>query len=1051
MGDVKKSHATAKCKKGYAKLKVLVKSKGGDAVAQASVQVKAAEKKDKCTLKTSAEGEVIFTVKAGSYVTSVSADGSAKRQAPRRPFKEGTKDGIALEADAEEEVTVELEPVKETVTAHVDAEVATVRCPPPPQQNDEGDQEPAPTVDPMPVEVYLTSDQTYSAYTGGGKLKVPDELEVYKDEACQEAVANDAPFTHDELSPAKEKNRLVLYVRGKEEGKFKLGLELDAPDPADASIELVAAEKELESKPVTVVEPKVEVEYLVVQLDRGLSKHVSKNEAARTDGTAVSLSLVHSTAGPNYSKGLILEPKPAGCVAAYADAELTKKVDLAKPIPSDLLNGSEPHKLYLTGLKKGRFELVARVEEATKAKDKDPNFLLGEPVTIKMAVVELQLDLHQQDATALAGIRVNPDVEDIDDYYTALKDKELPAQKKLTDQEKVKQGRLLHVQREGHHGRALVSIPQLTGDDWPEEGCDDYELVLNEENVSGALEVYDQEVDGAKLDFPVKLKVSDLLNAEKKVWVQGKTATDKALDARLDLGLDRPDAPPEHEPKRNGDWARLTVVQIEEVKLDYQAPKGEAAAWDEANERFAINLRKPSAKGRAITLSAKLSKPIAKVRVHFMLSPDANNRKAANWGVDLPTTGDVEGTAVTAWKWKDITWDVKRKDKEAPDHLLHLSAETDAKGVAKADLMLSQFGGDVFHPGAYIDQDPHLAKFFHGHPDLGQREPVLAQKTIQVWRKIFFQKVRVEGLNSPGLAPTVGQYERVKVEAVDVGDLVVSRAKVDKFKPRAIYPKYMIQVGGGNDDALVVGDKNKSQFFASFKQEKDKPNKIPVLVVDGQWDPHEDDTAGPINPPGIRANAFPVAVDVGAEVLSPPLQGGKLLVSGTWSAEDWDATAGAWVNYREGTLQDADIDIDPNRGDLEEIRVRLPAGVGAPSADTEVLLEDLVVKAAESFLGESFKKRILAVYDPNEADDFQNTVVHELGHAYAQVVEGDPAGGVAGIPAHPNQADEGSGNHCRHKSDKCVMFDSGPIVGSLNRYCDICHPYLLVQDMTTIQ
>jgi hypothetical protein len=29
------------------------------------------------------------------------------------------------------------------------------------------------------------------------------------------------------------------------------------------------------------------------------------------------------------------------------------------------------------------------------------------------------------------------------------------------------------------------------------------------------------------------------------------------------------------------------------------------------------------------------------------------------------------------------------------------------------------------------------------------------------------------------------------------------------------------------------------------------------------------------------------------------------------------------------------------------------------------------------------------------------------------------------------------------------MYQSGPITGSLNRFCDDCHPYLLANDMAT--
>jgi hypothetical protein len=82
------------------------------------------------------------------------------------------------------------------------------------------------------------------------------------------------------------------------------------------------------------------------------------------------------------------------------------------------------------------------------------------------------------------------------------------------------------------------------------------------------------------------------------------------------------------------------------------------------------------------------------------------------------------------------------------------------------------------------------------------------------------------------------------------------------------------------------------------------------------------------------------------------------------------------------------------------------------------------------------------VYEPADPVDFQNTIAHEIGHAFKQVTKVRPAG----IPAHPHQYDK-QGSHCRHATDKCVMYESGPIVGSFNRYCDVCHPYVLVQDM----
>ena len=1027
MGRVKQGHATAKCGKGYAKLKVVVKEKGGDPVEKASVLVQANGKRGKCTLKTNAEGAVIFTVKAGSYDATASADNAGAGQAPALPFSQNAVPGMVLEAEEEKDIQIELDAVAETVTPHIEAPVVSVHCPAEKEDQNDPDDE----VEPTAIEVYLEHSIEHSGYSGGAKLTIPADLEVFSDKKCSEALQDGELLSHGELTAKKRKK---LYLRGKKEGKQTLELTLE--DAEHDSITLAdPAKQEFDVKQVVLLKPKLEVEYLVVQLDRNLNSSLVRGEAkVKTDATVALVSLSQSKDDPVYDKGVLLEIEPKGAIEVFSDEDLTQKLDLKQAIPYAEVTGDEPKKVFLKGAKKGRFTLRAKVEEASKANDRSPDFKAGKPSEQKMAVVELVLGVHQQDRTELGKVQVATNVA-IDTYYTNLRDKVLPEQKKLSDKDKVKQGRILHEQDSGHFGRAKLLIEELSADDWPEEGCDGYELVINEDNVSGELEVFDAEEGGNAQAFPIKLKVSDLLNGEKVLWVEGKTLTNKEREAKLDLGLDRPDGGVAKTPKRRGDWARFTVLKIASLELDYVAPNGKASAWDDAQERFYINLQS-SPTGRKVKFKAKLAKKIKGVEIHFMLSPDGDNRKAANWGVALPA----------AWTWQDIGSSAKRKDKNKPKDLLHLSAKTDAEGEASCELVLSQFGGDVFHPAAYLSaSDPHLAKFFHGHADLGTRKPVLAANKIIVWRKIWFQKVAVEGLAPPALGPAVAQWERVKVEAIQAADLAVSRATVDGYNPIAIYPRYMIEVNGGNADALVVSDKNKGQFFSGFSKEDDKPNKIPILVCDAQWDPEGKVTWA--NIADIPNANFPVTLDTGSPVLSPPLQGGDL-ASGKWEAWDWNAAANDWENKRSGTLGANDVTIDPTRDKKTKISVRRPAGLTDANATTHVTLTNLKVKVAGSYLGESFKKRILAVYNPTQAADFQNTIVHEMGHAYDQVNHKGPA---KGIPKHPVQVDLGQGNHCHHLTNKCVMYDSGPIVGSLNRFCDVCHPYLLAQDMTKIK
>ena len=155
--------------------------------------------------------------------------------------------------------------------------------------------------------------------------------------------------------------------------------------------------------------------------------------------------------------------------------------------------------------------------------------------------------------------------------------------------------------------------------------------------------------------------------------------------------------------------------------------------------------------------------------------------------------------------------------------------------------------------------------------------------------------------------------------------------------------------------------------------------------------------------------------------------------------------AGGFNNVRNGSLTAADVSISAGRGSLYDVTVALPAGVGPTTADTWIGIQNLVIQGADGpYLGEydSSTQRILAVFDPAKPGLFAYAVSHELGHAFFQVAQTVPAG----VPAHPHQY-VSMGSHCSHNTDKCLMYQSAPIVGSLERFCDVCHPYVLVQDM----
>ncbi len=182
--------------------------------------------------------------------------------------------------------------------------------------------------------------------------------------------------------------------------------------------------------------------------------------------------------------------------------------------------------------------------------------------------------------------------------------------------------------------------------------------------------------------------------------------------------------------------------------------------------------------------------------------------------------------------------------------------------------------------------------------------------------------------------------------------------------------------------------------------------------------------------------------------LPPPLQGGDLLVDGRIIAEDWDPTANAgtgdWVNRRTINLVDADLELASDRSSAYDLRINKPTSL-VMATKTRVQVKDLEVQGAQSYLGMSLTNGIVNVYTPNDTVDFVDTINHEIGHSFEQVARTAPSG----IPAHPHQY-ESQGSHCDYKNQSCLMYENGPQAAALHRYCPVCHPHMLVEDMSTV-
>ncbi len=803
-------------------------------------------------------------------------------------------------------------------------------------------------------------------------------------------------------------------------------------------------EHELEVREIKIT-AKIDAEYKVVLLDKGLSGNQEPTEEKIvTDGTRVELWLEQHPGNPVFDQGAKIEVSDPGAIDVFLDEKMTTQFNISNPISRDDVTGGKKLEVWLKGTKVGKFKL-----KLSPVKSSNGKFVIQSSAEMEVGVIELKMEIYEQDIDKIKSIQVDPDQELISNYHADLAAQVLPEQIALSDEDKVKKGRLLHVQENANFGRSKIVIKALTADQFP-SGCDSYQFTLNNGEKNDKLKLFDTEFKGKEIKLPLKLKKSDL-NADKTYWVEGAIESEKPLEAVLDMGVDRADGGMAKTPKRNGDWGRYTIVKIDTVELDYTQPAGGPNAWDAANKRFFINMQKGAA-GRKIRIKAKLSKALKDINIHFMLVEDRNNRTATNWGVDLPNDPTVH-----QWIWKDITADVKHLDKADRKDLLHDSTKTDVSGEAVKEVKLSRFGGDKFYLAAYIEQDPHLAKYIDGHKTLGKPKPVMAKNEVNVWRKFWYQQIKIGGVNPQDVGNAPDCYKDVKVIMEKAPDKTISLDEAKALRPTAIYPKHMINYywdsvtrvyknNYPNDmsDGLVICPvmAHRNRFFPAPVNTTERPVTIAMVNADGLWIPDGDATFA------ITAwseTAFPIDLDhQRKKFINPPLQGGKLLISGEIIAEDWDPKTSAWVNHRKINLVDSDLELEPSRNSPRKLRINKPPRL-VMARRTRIKIPGLRVKGAASYLGVSLKNGIVNVYTPNDPVDFVDTINHEIGHSFNQVAKVNPAG----IPAHPKQYDK-QGSHCDYKDKSCLMYENGPQAKALHKYCPICHPHVLVEEMSTV-
>lgn len=424
--------------------------------------------------------------------------------------------------------------------------------------------------------------------------------------------------------------------------------------------------------------------------------------------------------------------------------------------------------------------------------------------------------------------------------------------------------------------------------------------------------------------------------------------------------------------------------------------------------------------GRMLEVTAKLDQKQAGIEIFFGLEPDSKN-----------CAEDKLGAGLTA--------------------KISASGKTDGEGVAKATLTLSAFGGDMFKVLASLTRNPK--------PD----GDVVKSKPVAVWRKLWYQMAVPEGFSPPDPSKSESAWKQVFVDFEKCDTITVKKSDCPE---RTFYPEWMVMVGGGDKDAAVVGSHNKKDFFKKFTADASKPLRANLVICEHQWD-WEGTTE--FKPQFTSKLSQKLSTDDGQLVIKPALKG-SVVLNGSWKTKDGKKT---------GTITDADIEIDRTRISLTEFTLKFPSGAPEPSAENPLLCT-FEISYAGSYLGESSGNNILAVYDPNDVDDYNNTITHEVGHSVNQTPRpGQTPGKLGDHPHFYDDVNGGQGPHCStvagnakgtlvtlvktngkfsktrdgrdiekvYKTGVCVMFHQGDPT-CIGKFCETCEPYVRMQDMS---
>lgn len=343
-------------------------------------------------------------------------------------------------------------------------------------------------------------------------------------------------------------------------------------------------------------------------------------------------------------------------------------------------------------------------------------------------------------------------------------------------------------------------------------------------------------------------------------------------------------------------------------------------------------------------------------------------------------------------------------------------------------------------------------------------------RSLENWRKLFYQVTRPAAMPTPSLALMTAGLAKVFVEYEKYKEVTFDEA--DAGTPAGSW--FDGAHFGLAGRCVNVGDHNKAFFHAKF-DDQHNPVGVHVLFCHAQFDggaPAHQTTwqaiVGPSTPtvnfPG-GGNVSGVRTKIAGHVFPKAFQDGNDSVRDvTWESL---APSGPWATAT-GSIGAGDIHVDWVN-DRNFVTIRLPAAALAViAAGHPVRVTATALWSRGVYLGEADGTHgnwQLIRNNANDAATQTNAVMtHELGHTMSMVLDTVPPGTDAGAHGYRYEARGHQGSHCafgvndavfasgqslKGAGGTCVMFGAAGAASPSN-FCPRCAPFVRAQNLTTI-